>query len=99
MLESAIQGKVVAYARSKGILARKLDFGMGWPDYLFLARGLALFIEFKRHDGKPTKLQEHVHGELRRRNFRVEIIRDVDEGIALLDNFYGILAGQPPEKS
>ena len=36
MRERDIQAKVVGYARTHGVIARKLDFGEGWPDYLLL---------------------------------------------------------------
>ena len=41
MLESSIQSAVVKYARSKGLLSKKLSTmgpmgNTGWPDYMFL---------------------------------------------------------------
>jgi hypothetical protein len=97
MLESALQGKVVLHARAKGVLARKLDFGMGWPDVMFLYEGRVLFIEFKNLEGSLTKLQRHVHAELENHGFHVAVIRTVEDGVTLIDNWCGILGGQPPK--
>ena len=63
--EREIQSKVVGHARHNGIIARKLNFGEGWPDYMFLYQGKIMFVEFKGSYGKVEPMQEHVHGLLR----------------------------------
>ena len=80
MRERDIQAKVVGYARSHGVIARKLDFGEGWPDYMLLHTGRILFIEFKGAGGRVRPLQEHVHSILRKQGFTVLLIDDAMEG-------------------
>jgi hypothetical protein len=80
MRERDIQAKVVGYARSHGVIARKLDFGEGWPDYMLLYEGRILFIEFKGAGGRVRPLQEHVHKILRKQGFTVLLIDDAMEG-------------------
>jgi hypothetical protein len=83
--EKDIQSKVVDYARKAGCIARKLDFGQGWPDYLFLFNGQVLFIEFKRPGEKPKPLQLHVHKLLESHGFVVQVVNTVDEGTWFVD--------------
>lgn len=85
--ERDIQARVVGYARAKQCLARKLDFGQGWPDYMILHHGELLFIEFKQASGRLTPLQEHIHAELRKRGFEVHVVRDIEHGILLIEKF------------
>lgn len=87
MRERDIQGKVVGYARSKGAMARKLDFGEGWPDYMFLYNGRVMFIEFKATGGRLAALQEHIIGLLEKHKFDVATVRDVQHGYELVDRF------------
>lgn len=87
MSEQAIQTAVVKHARRAGVLARKLDFGQGWPDFMFLHSGRVLFIEFKRPGERPTPLQVHMHTLLQLAGFRVCTVDDVDIGVTLVDNF------------
>lgn len=86
--ESDIQDAVVTYARSLRIIARKLNFGEGWPDYLFLFGGKVLFIEFKAPGEKPTALQVEMHGILRAEGFQVEVVDNVEDGNKLIRMFY-----------
>lgn len=88
MRESAIQSNVVNLARGLGIKARKLGFGEGWPDYMFLWNGQILFIEFKKPGEKPTALQVHVQNELRDLGFQVEVVDDLGRGYQLMRNWY-----------
>lgn len=92
MRERVIQAKVVGYARARGCLARKLDFGQGWPDYMILKEGKTLFIEFKGADGHLQPLQGHVHSLLREQGFRVELCNDSASGIMLIDK---LISGLP----
>jgi hypothetical protein len=87
-LESDVEDKVVAAANRMGILHAKLNLSgrRGWPDRVFLFPGRhALFIEFKR-PGKKTvdKLQEYIHGQLRKLGFTVLVVNTVPDGIAAL---------------
>ena len=77
--------KVVGYARANGCLARKLDFGQGWPDVMFLYRGQILFAEFKGDRGVVEPLQFHVHGLLEKQGFVVVVIKTAADGMHMID--------------
>ena len=71
-LESGVERKVVCWAERRGVLHTKLNIQgrRGWPDRVFWVRGgLPLFIEFKRPGERPTKLQQHVLGQLNGLNY------------------------------
>jgi hypothetical protein len=85
--ERDVQSKVVGHARSIGILARKLNFGDGWPDYLLLCNGQTMFMEFKGPDGRLSPLQAHMGGVLESHGFMVKVIDSVDEGMAWVEKF------------
>lgn len=87
MSESTIQLGTVKYARKSGVIARKLGFGEGWPDYMFLSKGRTLFIEFKRPGEKPTPIQNHMHELLRLAGFVVIVIDDIEAGVTAIDQF------------
>jgi hypothetical protein len=85
MKERDIQGKVVGYARSHGVIARKLDFGQGWPDVMFLYQGRIMFIEFKADAGRLRELQKIMIGNLEKHKFDVAVVRDIEHGMQLVD--------------
>jgi len=54
----------------------------GWPDRLILWQGgHSLFIEFKRPDEEPRKLQSYIHGILREMGFKVEVHDDSEHAL------------------
>lgn len=82
--ESAIQKKVVEYARKDlGLNVIKLNpMGQnGWPDLLvILPHGRTLFLEMKRPGEEPRKLQLHIHEMLRKDGQHVEVAETHEEG-------------------
>ncbi len=86
-LESSIERAVVKYAKSKGVLVRKLngEGERGWPDRMFLYQGKVLFLEFKQPGKKPTPLQEAKIAELCRHGFWADWADSVEEGRRLID--------------
>lgn len=93
VLESRIQKKVVDYARKKGAVAIKVTTlgargSAGWPDYLFLYEGKALFIEFKREGGKLTPLQTERFRQIFMAEFAGIVADSVKAGIKALDNHF-----------
>lgn len=91
MRERDIQAKVVGYARARRVIARKLDFGEGWPDYMFLYAGRILFMEFKGAGGRIRPLQQHIHKVLKSAEFEVLLIDSVAEGEAEIDDFVAVV--------
>lgn len=91
--ESAIQEKVVSYAREKykgKVIVIKRQAGKygtnGWPDYEFLINDSEVFhIEFKAPGGQCTDLQLQRHAELRALGHRVYVCDDVAPGKRVVD--------------
>lgn len=76
MLESKIQSKKIKELEKQGYYVIKLVVTNrpGIPDLIAIPPNSdALFIEVKRPDGKPTKLQEYRHKELTDKGIKVEI--------------------------
>jgi hypothetical protein len=88
-LESSIEKAVVNYHKKrfgKDSVVKLNGLGKrSHPDRMFLGRGRALFIEFKREGEKPTPLQAHLHAEWKKLGWTVYVIDSVDEGKKLLD--------------
>lgn len=56
----------------------------GMPDRIVLWDGRIWFIELKAPGKKPRKLQEYIHGEIRKQGFEVRVmdsLEDVEEFI------------------
>lgn len=90
-LEKEIELDVSDYAKhQKDCLVLKLNVWgrIGWPDRLYLHfKGKVLFIEFKQPGEKPKRLQEFIHEKLRRYGFRIEVVDNVRDGRAIIDDF------------
>lgn len=98
--ESSLEARCVKYAKSRGLLARKMN-GLGfrdWPDRLFIPVKIAtarksvwqsqvLWVEFKKPGEVPTPSQERMHKDLRSRGQRVVVIDDYDLFVDTIDDF------------
>ena len=65
------------YVNDNGGIAVKLlsQFVNGLPDRLYLLPGgRALFVEFKSTGKKPTRIQEHIIGRIRKLSFTVLVV-------------------------
>ncbi len=84
MLESLIQSKIVKRAKKYGfeVIRLRATDRAGRPDLILLStRNTVIFVEVKRPGEQCTPLQLKVHNELRRRQFRVEVMyseKDID---------------------
>jgi hypothetical protein len=88
MLEKIVEGKVNAYAQSKGFLVYKFTSPArrAVPDRIYISpKGTVVFVEFKREGQKPTPPQEREHHRLRMQNVLVFVIDNVEDGKALVD--------------
>ena len=82
MLERIIQQKIVAFSKQMGIMALKTDSTShrGWPDLtVILPNGTVLFVEIKTKTGRLSKLQQHIHQQMRANNAHVYTVRSLDE--------------------
>lgn len=88
MLERDIERKVCLYAKSKGMIAYKMNplNNRGIPDRLFIAKnGNVFFIEFKQLGKLPNENQLREIDRLRDNNMRVYVIDNVDDGKEVVD--------------
>lgn len=87
VLESAIENRTNTKAKELGYISRKMN-GLGfrsWPDRLFLSfKGNAVFIEFKRPGETATESQAHLHQQLRKMGFDVQVFDNVDKAFQYL---------------
>lgn len=87
--EGTIEDYLVTQAEKNGFMCPKfVSPGLnGVPDRILIGYGHTLFIEVKRPNGKPRKLQEKVIERLRNHGAKVFVIdtkQDVDELLTTL---------------
>lgn len=90
VLEKEVEGPVKDYARAKGLYVRKFqsENNRSVPDDIFgTPKGVVFFIEFKRPGKKPTPAQADEHELMRKKNLKVHVIDNVQEGKALIDQY------------
>ena len=90
MLEKIIEGKVNAYAQSRGFLVYKFTSPArrAVPDRIYISpKGVVIFVEFKREGLKPSPAQEREHTRLRMQNVEVFVIDNVEDGKEMVDAF------------
>ena len=80
MLESTIEKKCKAWAKSQGWLAYKFvsPSNRGVPDQIFLKDNQTVFVEFKRPGGKVSTLQSRQIEKLRAQSFKVFVIDSLE---------------------
>lgn len=94
-LERDLEARCVRVAKARGFASRKMN-GLGfaaWPDRLFLPpktawpwlAGKRFWVEFKREGEDPTRLQAHLHDDLRARGETVFVIDNARDFDAALD--------------
>jgi Holliday junction resolvase len=86
--ESAIVNAIMKRARSLGFWVTKIHGGnyqrSGLPDLLCIKGGRAFWLEVKRPDGKPTKLQLHTIAELQAFGCIAEVVYSLAEAEEVL---------------
>jgi hypothetical protein len=88
MLEKDIERKVVAYAKSKGVLCYKFASpgNRGVPDRILIGpNGNVCFLELKRPGQKPTALQFHVIDTLRKQGANAGWVNDLSVAKSVID--------------
>lgn len=84
--ESAIESPAKEYAKKRGWMVVKLmrcDVN-GWPDCLFIRRGVVMFIEFKATGESPEPHQAKRHREIRDQGIAVHVCDSLEEAHVLL---------------
>ncbi len=86
MLEAQHETKLVDEAKRLGYQVRKVCwFGhRGAPDRLFMKPGRGVFIELKKEDGSPSKLQEREIRLMREAGFEVHLCYSHHEAAEVL---------------
>ncbi len=82
-----VQEPVTEYARSKGWLARRMQFigRRGCPDTWFFKDGRVIIVEFKDRGEEPNAQQTRQIKRLRAAGMTVFIVDNVKVGCALFD--------------
>lgn len=82
MRERTIEHHVTRFAKEHGWLTYKWQSTnvRGVPDRMYLKAGQIIFIEFKAPRRRPTKLQKHIHSQIRKEDFNVYVIDDIEAG-------------------
>lgn len=84
------------YVNDNGGIAVKLlsQFVNGLPDRLYLLPGgRALFVEFKSTGKKPTRIQEHIIGRIRKLSFTVLVVDSLEaykNAVLYIDKLLGV---------
>ena len=86
--EGKFQEELIKYLKSSGFLVIRTQMGAqsGYPDITVFVNGFSVLMELKRPDGKgkPTKQQEKVIEELRKRDVICGIVSSKEEADALV---------------
>jgi hypothetical protein len=89
LLEKDLERKVVAYAKSKGVLCYKFSSpgNRGVPDRILIGpTGRIAFLELKREGQKPTALQLHTIDKLRAQGCNAGWVDNLKSAKAIIDN-------------
>lgn len=88
MLEKEVEAKIVAYAKSRGVLSYKFSSPQcrGVPDRIFIYEGLVLFIEMKRAKQKPSALQLKHLNAIQKQNVHATWVDNVEDGKKCIDS-------------
>jgi hypothetical protein len=86
-IENDLQTTAVRWARSQGWFARRYK-GPGrrsHPDYVFVRRGVVVWIEFKAPGNEPTELQFREHKEMMAHGANVYWLDNLEDFKAVLN--------------
>lgn len=90
MTESALQQKILAEAKSRGILALKVEAvgRRGLPDLLLIYNGNTIHAEIKnpKGTGRLSELQVRMIANLRAHGAEVFVIDNLQDAIAMLES-------------
>lgn len=94
--EKVFERTMSKYVNDKGGIAVKLlsQFVNGLPDRMYLLPGgRALFVEFKSTGKKPTRIQEHIIGRIRKLGFTVLVVDSPEaykNAVLYIDKLLGV---------
>lgn len=79
-LEKDVEKPCCDWATRNGWLTYKFQSAnnRGVPDRIFIRDGKTVYVEFKRPNLQPSKLQEAVHKKMREHGATVYVIDDID---------------------
>lgn len=86
-LESELENKAVMRARQLDILTLKLNVKgrTGWPDRIFIFKGIIHFVEFKAPGGALSPMQCYIHEALRKHGVNVVVLDNWEETNGFLE--------------
>jgi hypothetical protein len=90
MRESAIEKKVGAHCRNRGLYQRKFSSPSrrGVPDRLICGMGKVLFLELKATGEKPTALQLHEMEILQGHGMKATWVDSYEDAAVLIDEYF-----------
>lgn len=94
--EKVFERTLSKYVNDNGGIAVKMlsQFVNGLPDRMYLLPGgRALFIEFKSTGKKPTRIQEHIMGRIRKLGFTVLVVDSPEtwkEAVSVFDKLLDV---------
>ena len=91
MKELAIQRQIIEHFEAIGAAVCKLQAvgRRGWPDILVIYQGEVIFVETKTTDGRVSKIQKHVHSEIRNAGGTVIVAVSLWECLRKLETING----------
>jgi hypothetical protein len=98
MKESHVERKFVEHCKERGWLAPKFTSPgqRGYPDRIVFPPGAAaVMVEVKAANGRPTRLQETRHEQLRARQHAVYVLQGVDDIARIIAEIEKRVAGVP----
>ena len=76
-----------SYIRSYILHILGKSYSSGFPDLMILHKDKFLLMELKTEKGTLTKNQKDLHDKLKQKNINVEVVRNIEQGINLINNF------------
>lgn len=80
-LESSVESECAKYAKTRGWLEVKIMKASirGFPDRIFIRKGVVIFVEFKRDSKEEPRVQQlKRHREISEKGATVMVISDVE---------------------
>jgi hypothetical protein len=92
-LEKDLQRQIAKYLRFRHIVFcqprndKKSSMTIGWPDFTFAVKGLAIAFECKTDKGKLSDKQTSCHLAMAANGWRVHVVREFQMAVDLVESY------------